>query len=111
VGAGSSNALHSMLHADPPPLPSAFAGSCLLVRAPQAAIRTALSPSSDAHGSVQVHGGLSMETEFETDLFQGRMRVVFRVPPEEQAEAAAALLEGKKRQMWVMIQVCALGVL
>jgi hypothetical protein len=32
-------------------------------------------------------------------------KVVFKVPPEQQHPEVAALLHGKKRQMWVMVQV------
>lgn len=33
------------------------------------------------------------------------LQVVFKLPPELQAPEAAELLHGKKRQMWVMVQV------
>ncbi len=107
LSAGMDKEMASLLHGDPPPPASAFGGSCLLVRAPQSALRTALSPEADAHGSgtIPVHCGLSAQTEFETDLFQGRLRVVFKMPEGQQAPEAAAMLAGKKRQMWVMIQV------
>jgi hypothetical protein len=83
------------------PFPHQFEGSQLLVRT---GMPSALSPAADAEGSIPIHGGMSAETEFETELFAGRFRVVFRVPEPLQAPEAAALLAGKKRQMWVMIQ-------
>lgn len=173
------------------PHPAAFAGSVILVRSPQGCLRTDLSPAADAHGSIPVHGGISAETAFDTDLFSGecfliqspglcwgpkvfnlmkrsnwtasvaqqlptgatvfniiklqireifamplemppgvqaprankqsatnthnthtlqsqhagKIRVIFKMPPEVQAPRVTELLAGKKRQMWLCIQV------
>lgn len=93
----------------PPPAEELFAdGSNLLVRAPVAALPTAVRGADGrdrADGFVTAApGGLGETVEFETDLFVGRMRVVFRVPPAQQDAYAAGLLAGKRRRMWVMVQ-------
>lgn len=89
-----------------PPEPAQFTErSRLVVRAPHAAPCTVLSPQVDAHGTMAVNGGLGVPTAFETQLFKGKMQVVFKLPPDLQAEGAANLLHGKKRQIWVMLQV------
>lgn len=76
--------------------------SNLLVRAPPVPAATLRNGARD--GVVELHGGLGQPTEFETDLWSGKMQVVFKVPEEQQAPEVTELLAGKKRQMWVMIQ-------
>ena len=99
AAAAASADLAALLAAHPPPA-SAFAGSCVLVRAPEP--RTLLAPAADAQGSLPVAGGMTAETEFETDLFAGRVRLIFKTP--DHSDEVAALLAGKKRQLWLCVQ-------
>lgn len=89
------------------PAPALFpADSELLVRAPpDARPRTTLAgvPAVGPAGGLVPHeGGFSSPLEFETDLWKGRIQLVLRQP--EQAPAAARLLHGRQRQIWVMLQ-------
>ncbi|KAI8474339.1 MAG: hypothetical protein J3K34DRAFT_518288 [Monoraphidium minutum] len=86
-------------------------GGGLLVRprpgGPRTALKAAFAAGPAAGGPppvIPLAGGLGETVEFETDLFVGRMKVVFRMPHEQQAAEVAEMLAGKKRQMWVMIQ-------
>jgi len=94
----------------PPPHDLFAPGSSLLVRAPLDTPATTLRPATDALNSVAVRSGMSEVVEFETDLFRGVMRVCFRLDEGDMCARAAQLLAGKKRLIWMSIQVWGSGL-
>jgi hypothetical protein len=94
--------------AEPPEISAFPADSPLLLRSPtDVHPRTVLGAKCDAaSGAVPLSGGMSAPVEFETEHFKGRIQVLFKRPPGLQAATAEELLRGKKRQIWVALQVC-----
>ncbi|KAI8463867.1 MAG: hypothetical protein J3K34DRAFT_526671 [Monoraphidium minutum] len=88
-----------------PPEPAAFPGeSEVLCRAPPGVAPRTAYAAQPSGAALPLGGGMSPAVEFETENFQGRIQVVFKRPPGLQAPAAEALLAGKRRQIWVMVQ-------
>jgi hypothetical protein len=109
--------------ADAPPAAAAFGdhGSNVLVRAgAPGGLRTSVRPcggDDDAGcerpgGVVPICGGVSEVHEVDTPLWHGVVRAVFRQPPAgaQQAPDAAALLDGRRRNVWIMFQASAARV-
>ncbi|KAI8471471.1 MAG: hypothetical protein J3K34DRAFT_233293 [Monoraphidium minutum] len=98
---------HAPPPTEPPPPDAALfgggGGGSLLVRAPPGLPDTLLAGAGPGN-AVPLEGGMSPAVAFETDLFKGHFKVLFKVPPEQQSAAAAELLRGRKRRMWVMVQ-------
>jgi hypothetical protein len=48
---------------------------------------------------------MSEVVEFETDLFVGKMQACFKLEPKDMCPRARELMAGKKRLIWVSLQV------